>query len=327
MKTFNYVSLFSGIGGFEKGIENSGVNWNCVGYSEINHASLEIYKKHFPEHKSLGNVKNLNAQYLKNLEVDCVVGGFPCQSWSQAGKRKGFGDDRGMLFYNVLDVIEASKPKVVFLENVENLVRHNYGRSLQRIVRMISDLGYDVNWEVLNTADFGIPHRRTRVFFVAFRKDLKVSNFEFPLMIESKKEFSFYDFLEELPPEYVYLNKEESLKMKGWGTQNGHGGYISDNRIYNCITASYKKDHGNSMKFLRSNGKLSCLSPIEAERLQGFPDNWTEINGVSFEDRYKSLGNAVSVPVIKEIVLKIEDSIKSDSKDGANLLLVKEDVA
>lgn len=300
-KTIKYLSLFSGLGGFEAGIDKANINWKCIGFSDIYQPSVKIYKKNFPDHKELGDLTKIDCNKLEDFDV--LVAGFSCQPYSVAGKRNGLNDERGQLIYNVFNIIKEKQPKVVLLENVKGLVSHEGGQTLERIVSDIEALGYDVNYEVLNTVNFGIPHNRTRIFFVAFRKDLHVENFQYPEPT-TKKKLSFYDLLEEDPSDEVYLSMKEIGRMKGFGTTNGFGGYLSKKKIYNCITSSYKRDNGNSMKFYR-NGRISALSPIECERLQGFDDDWTKVEGVKTQDRYRGLGNAVTVDVIKELVKQI----------------------
>lgn len=296
-----YLSLFSGIGGFEVGINKGAPDWDCLGYSEINKHSIQVYQRHFPNHKNFGNIKEINIQTLPKFEV--LVGGFPCQSYSIAGLRKGLDDPRGQLFFDILKIIAAKKPKCIFLENVKGLVNHDKGQTRWYIEQKIRESGYKVFSKVLNSADYGIPHNRERIYFVCFREDLNINEFEFPKKVERTQ--SFHQLLEDSPPEYVYLKPNQVRKVKGLGTSNCFGGYLSSSSTYNCITASYSVDGGNSMKFFR-NKKISALSPTECERLQAFPDNWTA--GL-LSQRYKTLGNAVTTKVIEKIVEQISISL------------------
>ncbi len=297
-----YLSLFAGIGGFEIGIKNAAINWDCVGYSEINKYSLEVYKTHFPNHTNYGDITKINPEKLP--EFDVLIGGFPCQSYSIAGLRKGLNDPRGQLFYEILKLINHKKPKCILLENVKGLANHGGGQTRWYIEQRLRECGYKVWSKVLNSADYGVPHNRERLYFVCFRNDLNVTSFNFPKLTERTK--TFKEFLEKNPPEYVYLNSKQIRNIKGIGTSNSFGGYLSDSSIYNCITASYSVDGGNSMKFFR-NGKVSALSAMECERLQAFPDNWTQILPLS--QRYKTLGNAVTTSVIGLIASAINNKI------------------
>lgn len=295
-----YFSLFSGIGGFEYGIASANLDWECCGYSEINPPSLKVYREHFPDHINFGNISLLIPELLPKFEI--LLGGFPCQSYSISGKRHGLNDPRGRLFWDIMRLVNSREPKAIFLENVKGLVDHDNGRSIDKITKTISKSGYNVFYKVLNSMCFGVPQHRTRVYIVAFQKKLGVNSFSFPDEVQDLN-LSFYNFLEPNPPANVFLNLKDFRKLGGIGTKNKFAGEIKSGNIYSCITASYGKTNGNSMKFFRGD-RLSCLSPIECERLQGFPDDWTKC--ISERNRYKALGNAVTTNVIAEIVKKID---------------------
>ena len=165
-----YIDLFSGYGGFSLGIEkafekqNPGTKPLCVGFSEIDKYAIEIYQKHFPERKNYGDITKIDPEELPDF--DLLVGGFPCQSFSVAGKRGGFGDTRGTLFFDVCRIVAKKRPRLVLLENVKGLLSHDEGRTFRTIVGSIDELGYDVQWQVLNSKDFGVPQNRERVFIV-----------------------------------------------------------------------------------------------------------------------------------------------------------------
>jgi DNA (cytosine-5)-methyltransferase 1 len=298
--TLKYLSLFSGIGGFELGINKANLNWECIGHSEINKEADSIYTKHFPNCPNFGDITQINPKDLPDFDV--LVGGFPCQSYSMAGARRGLEDPRGKLFWDIIRIIEEKKPKVIFLENVKGLENHNNGHSLWLIKQTIREKNYKVYSKVLNSKDFGVPHNRTRIYIIAFRDDLNTADYIFPEG-DSSQDLDFRNFLEAKPKSNVYLSSKEVLKLQGFGTANGFAGKITNAKIYNCITASYGKTNGNSLKFFR-NGKLSALSPIECERLQTFPDNWTK--GLKDKSRFRVIGNAVTSDVIKELVLNID---------------------
>lgn len=298
-----YLSLFSGIGGFEVGIENVTSDWRCVGYSEINSDAINVYNKHFPDQTNFGDITKIEHEKLPDFDV--LVGGFPCQSYSIAGLRKGLNDERGQLFFDIIKIVTAKKPKCLFLENVKGLANHDGGKTRWFLEQKIRECGYKVFSKVLNSADYGIPHKRERIYFVCFRDDLNITDFNFPEKVS--RTHSFKDLLENSPPPSVFLNNTQIRRIKGIGTENAFGGYISSDSAYNCITASYAPDNGNSMKFFRDD-KLSALSPVECERLQAFPDNWTDILPTA-QRRYKTLGNSVTTAVISKIVLEIIKAI------------------
>jgi len=160
-----YFSLFSGIGGFELGIGEKGT---CVGFSEVEPHAIDIYQKHFPTHKNYGDITKINAEELPDF--DLLVGGFPCQSFSIAGNRGGFGDTRGTLFFDIARIIESKKPSHVLLENVRGLLTHDGGETFKTIIRTLDELGYDTEWGVFDGTDFGAG-QRPRLFIHASHRD------------------------------------------------------------------------------------------------------------------------------------------------------------
>lgn len=202
-----YFSLFSGIGGFELGIQqayednsqrksrgpkskqkeckqrgkrvsrfaNSHIRStdraapHCVGYSEIDKHAVQVYEKHFPNHKNYGDVTEIKADKLPNF--DLLVGGFPCQSFSIAGKRGGFNDTRGTLFFDIARILREKQPRLLLLENVKGLLSHDGGRTFKTIITTLDGLGYDLQWQVLNSKDFGVPQNRERVFIVGHLRE------------------------------------------------------------------------------------------------------------------------------------------------------------
>jgi len=195
MNELKYFSMFSGIGGFELGIQNSflqqeleqGENKNnsnisfeqrsrncetksrksrpiCIGFSEIDKYATQIYKKHFPKHKEYGDVSKITWADVEDF--DLLVGGFPCQSFSIAGKRKGFNDTRGTLFFEIAKAAQEKQPRLLLLENVKGLLSHDKGRTFGTILNTLDELGYDLQWQVLNSKNFGVPQNRERVFII-----------------------------------------------------------------------------------------------------------------------------------------------------------------
>lgn len=183
-----YLSLFSGIGGFELGIQQAyednirctksemdkqdgdigkkskqSPRLVCIGFSEIDKYAIQVYNKHF-KHKNYGDATKIDTRELPDF--DLLVGGFPCQAFSIAGKRKGFDDTRGTLFFDIARILADKKPKHFILENVKGLLSHDGGNTFTTIIRVLSDLGYFVEWQVLNAKNFGVPQNRERVFIV-----------------------------------------------------------------------------------------------------------------------------------------------------------------
>lgn len=159
-----YFSTFSGIAGFELGIEKACPEAVCVGYSEIDKYADAIYKYHFKEVKNYGDITKINEYELPDF--DLLVGGFPCQAFSIAGKRRGFEDTRGTLFFDLARILQAKRPRLFIFENVKGLLSHDGGNTFRTIVTTLDELGYDVQWQVLNSKNFGVPQNRERIIIV-----------------------------------------------------------------------------------------------------------------------------------------------------------------
>lgn len=294
-----YFSTFSGIGGFEVGIHNAfestrllqGVDQSsgatpdvarglqsqplCVGYSEINKYAIGVYQLHFSGVTNYGDITQINADELPDFE--CLVGGFPCQAFSVAGKRGGFADTRGTLFFDLARILQSKQPRLFVFENVKGLLSHDGGRTFATIIQTIDELGYDCQWQVLNSKDFGVPQNRERVIIVGHLRGTPRPEV-FPIAGNSSQDIA----LGTLTARYA-----ASLAT---------GGYI---RI---------KDAPET--------KVRRLTPLECERLQGFPDNWTILGYakpgestmlkiVSDTQRYKMCGNAVTTNVIQAVFERI----------------------
>src|SRR3990167_6917049 len=156
-----YFSMFTGVGGFEIGI---GDKAECIGFSEIDKYANQLLARKFPSIKNYGDATKINPYQLPDFDMLC--GGFPCQSFSIAGKRKGFQDTRGTMFFEIARILEIKRPKLVFLENVKGLLNHNKGETFKVILQALEELGYEIQWMVLNSKFFGVPQNRERVFII-----------------------------------------------------------------------------------------------------------------------------------------------------------------
>ena len=169
MKEIKFIELFAGIGGFRYGLEQikENNNFKCVWANEINKFASKIYKKNFGEGELYeGDIRSVMAKTLP--EFDMLCGGFPCQAFSIAGKRGGFEDTRGTLFFEIARIAREKQPRILFLENVKGLLSHNEGKTFETILFTLDELGYDAQWEVLNSKNFGVPQNRERVFIVGY---------------------------------------------------------------------------------------------------------------------------------------------------------------
>jgi DNA-cytosine methyltransferase len=274
---FEYFSAFSGIGGFELAISKKG---KCVGYSEIDEDAIQIYERHFPTHKNYGDIKKIETEHLPRFDV--FVGGFPCQSFSVAGNRRGFTDTRGTLFFDILRIVRAKRPKYIVLENVKGILSNQKGQTLSTIILSIQALGYNVEWVLLNSKFHGVPQNRERVFIVGTLGE-KTRSKILPFRKRDKK------------------TKGKSNKSVNCIDSNYHKG-IDNHGQRTIIRVNDKKEIGATLidkKEMLYKNKVRRLTPLECERVQAFPDNWT--SGLSDSKRYRLIGNAVTVTTVKAL--------------------------
>lgn len=277
-----YFSLFSGIGGLEYGLWKGGNK--CVGFSEIKKSSIEIYRKNFGgEVKNWGNITKININELPKFDI--LLGGFPCQSFSLVGSRKGFKDRRGKMIFYIYDILKIKKPKYFVLENVKGLISHNKGKTYRSVFKLLTYAGYNVRCVLLNSLYYGSAQNRERVFFIGSRKDFDI---ERPEIIDDSKRFRD---IKEVDGNFRFVGKEERVVEK-----------IEQKRMFNFeLIGGYDRvgtlttQYGCGEKLVWEDKWFRYLTPLECERLQGFPDGWTE--GVSDSARYWALGNAVNCNV------------------------------
>lgn len=241
-----------------------------------------------------------------------MVGGFPCQAFSIAGKRKGFADKRGSLFFEIIRIITQTKPAYILLENVKGLLHHDEGKTFKTIIQSLAELGYALQWQVLNSKDFGVPQHRERIYIVGHLGTVPKQQV-FPLKkadrqhcVSQRKEaiYPTIRIKEATKTGYAIASVGDSIDTS-FPTSMMRRGRIGRQCSHTLTT---KKCHTT----LTIDKKLRYITPLECERLQGFPDNWTQtglsqkgITEMSDTQRYKCLGNAVSVPVIKAIISQL----------------------
>ncbi|TAE33181.1 MAG: DNA cytosine methyltransferase [Candidatus Kapaibacterium sp.] len=316
---FKFIDLFAGIGGFRLAFQNLG--GQCVFTSEWDEYSKKTYHANFGE-MPFGDITQINEFQVP--EHDILAAGFPCQAFSIAGRREGFEDTRGTLFFDVARIIKAKQPKAFFLENVKGLVNHDKGRTLKVILETLrSELNYFVpEPEILNAKDFGVPQHRERIFIVGFRKDLDVKMFEYPKPFS--KEICFADVKEEqeVPVKYYlssqYLKTLREHRKRHESKGNGFGYIIiNDEGIANAIVVGGMGREKNlvyddrltdftpqtNIKGPVNKEYIRRMTPREWARLQGFPDTFKII--VADAQAYKQFGNSVAVPAIQATALQI----------------------
>lgn len=317
---FKFIDLFAGIGGFRLALD--GVGGECVFSSDINAECQKTYEANFNE-KPFGDITKIDPSDIPDHDILCA--GFPCQPFSISGLQRGFEDTRGTLFFNVIEIVRAKKPRVVFLENVKNLKDHDKGRTLQVILKTLRDEGYFVNWQILNAKDFGLAQNRERIIIVGTKNN--AFNFN---NIKAKANIKIKDILE-TKPEFSYLNKSEYtildqkqwkiqksglifcgfrnklIRVKGTRPDTEHLSRVhkQPNRIY-YIEGTHPTIPSQEVsgRFFIYDGKdVRKLTITECFRLQGFPDNYKKVS--SMGNLYKQIGNSVAIPMIEAVAKEI----------------------
>ncbi len=322
---FKFIDLFAGIGGFRLAMQNLG--GKCVFTSEWDKNAQKTYMLNFGE-IPFGDITQEKIKSFIPDGFDVLCAGFPCQAFSIAGKRGGFEDTRGTLFFDVAEIIKRKKPKAIFLENVKGLRGHDKGRTLKTILNVLrDDLGYYVpEPRIINARNFGVPQNRERIFIVGFRGDLEIDDFKYPEPINSEITFKDIKEKEEVSVKY-YLSTQyltTLIKHKARHESKGNGfGYsiIKDNETANAILVGGMGRERNlviddrltdftpvtHIKGEVNREGVRKMTPREWARLQGFPDKFKiEVADVQ---AYKQFGNSVAVPAIEatanEIIKKL----------------------
>lgn len=302
---YSMIDLFAGIGGTRLGFQMTG-NVKTVFSSEIDKFAAKTYYANFGD-RPLGDITKISEDDIPNHDI--LVGGFPCQAFSQAGKKLGFEDTRGTLFFEIARILKKKQPKAFLLENVKNLLSHDEGKTFKTIKDTLEELGYEVYPLTYKAKDFGIPQNRERIYIVGFNKK-KVSSFKsFTAPQPTNVPTKVGDILEKTVNEkYTISDKlwEGHQRRKINNKKNGKGfGYSlfnSTSPYTNTISARYYKD-GSEILIKQRNKNPRKITPREAARLQGFPDDY--IIPVSDTQAYKQFGNSVAVPVIHAIASEI----------------------
>lgn len=324
--TFKFIDLFAGIGGFRIALQNLG--GKCVFTSEWDENAKKTYKANFGETPFGDITKDRTKNYIPT-GFDVLCAGFPCQAFSIAGKRGGFEDTRGTLFFDVAKIIRDKQPKAIFLENVKGLKSHDKGKTLETILNVLrNDLGYYVpDPEIMNAKEFGVPQNRERIYIVGFRGDLGINNFEYPDPLNQTVAFKDVKETNVVPTKYYlsnqYLQTLKNHKERHASKGNGFGyQIIDDNEISNSILVGGMGRERNlvfddritdytpstHIKGEVNREGVRKMTPREWARLQGFPDHF--IIPVADASAYKQFGNSVAIPAIKATAEKIIELIK-----------------
>ena len=330
---YRSIDLFAGIGGIRLGFEQAfGNDIKTVFVSEWDKKAVETYKANFDDKIDIaGDITEVNENDIP--EHDILLAGFPCQAFSLAGHKKGFEDARGTLFFDVARIIKRHNPKVVFCENVKNLVNHDRGRTFKVIKEILEELGYVVFYKVLNSKNFGVPQNRERIYIVAFQKGIAPNTFDFPEKTDDTKVIKDIVEEHEVSPKYylstAYLESLKKHKERHASKGNGFGyeirstdsvagaivcggmgrerNLIIDNRLTNFTPVTHIKGEINR-EFVRK------MTPREWARLQGFPNDFKFV--VADTHLYKQFGNSVTVPVIRAIAEKIKKCLDNSDLES-----------
>ena len=316
----NIAELFAGVGGFTLGFTNAG-GYKTIYANDFDKWCKKTYDGYFGEGAlDLRDIQTVDENDIPDCDI--LTAGFPCQPFSKIGKLHGFADERGTLFWDVLRILKAKRPRAFVLENVANLVNHDKGNTFKTILDGLeNDLGYKVYYKVLNTKDFGVPQDRKRIYIVGFREDVP---FDFP---NPKKLNCFVgDILEKEPVhDFYYLSQKylNGLKQhKQRHSDKGHGfGYrVLDSKGISttCVVGNMGRERnliqdvprigavGRTGSPLNNEG-IRKLTVREYARLQGFPDDYNFSERVTVA--YKQIGNAVSVPVAEAVAHEVRKSL------------------
>lgn len=312
-KTFTFIDLFAGIGGMRIPFERE-LDGKCVFTSEKDPHARNVYSANFgePEDCIDQDISEIAETAPKTIpDHDLLLGGFPCQPFSHAGKKAGFEDTRGTLFFSIVNIVKAKKPKVILLENVRGLRGHDGGRTFSVIQNSLSKLGYVVYSKVLNARDFGLPQNRNRIFIVAIRKDIQnADEYEFPSPTCDRSENKVRQILEPRPAPNLTISDRLWAGHKARKFRNIQAGKGFGYQLFSpadpytaTISARYYKD-GSEILIEQKGKNPRKLSVREALNLQGFPRDFQP--HPSSVQAYKQTGNAVPVPVIAAIAISIK---------------------
>lgn len=317
---YSIDAFFAGVGGIELGFTQTG-EFRVVYANEFDKNARETYKLNNPDVNLDGrDIHDVNPNEIPYADV--IMGGFPCQAFSIAGYRKGFEDDRGDLFFELLKMISSKKPRVIFIENVKNLVSHDHGNTFKVIREALAVNGYYIKWKVLNGKDYGnVPQNRERIYVVGFNNKEDYLKFDFPEPIELKKNIKdVIDFNGQYDEKYYYrdgkqpfydqlvdsIDSQETVYQ--WRRK-----YVRENKagVVPTLTANMGTGGHNVPLILTDSKEIRKLTPKETFNAQGYPKEF-KLPDISNAQLYKQAGNSVVVPVINRIAENIVDVLNAN---------------
>lgn len=333
----NIISLFSGCGGLDLGFEKAG--FNVVIANEFDKNIWETFKVNHPNTKLIeGDIRNIKEEDLPD-KVDGIIGGPPCQSWSEAGSLKGIDDDRGKLFYEYIRILKSKQPKFFLAENVSGMLADRHSEAVNNILQMFKECGYNVSLTLVNAKNYGVAQERKRVFYIGFRSDLNI-DFVFPKgsTEDDDKKITLRDIIWDLKDTAVPALKKnqhnpDAINNNEYFTGSYSPIFMSRNRVKNwdeqafTVQASGRqcqlhpqapkmvKVDKNDCRFVEGKEHLYRRMTIrEIARIQGFPDSFKFIYK-NTNDAYKMIGNAVPVNLAYEVACAIKSTLIENKED------------
>ena len=314
-KNIRFFDMFSGIGGFREGLNRAG-GFSCVGHCEIDKYADRSYRAIFNTEGEwfCNDAKKIRPEELP--EFDLLCGGFPCQAFSVAGKRQGFEDARGTLFFDVARIVKAKRPKVVFMENVKNFATHDDGKTLEVVKGTMEELGYKFYQKVLNAVDYGVPQKRERIYMVCFRNDLEINDFKYPKTFELTRHVEDFLLEDEEMVKDLYVDRPDTyyngVEDNQYSNKSIRLGIVNKGgqgeRIYSTKGIAITLSAYGGGVFAKTggyliNGKTRKLHPRECARIMGYPDSYKICK--SANQAYKQFGNSVVIDVLQLIAVEI----------------------
>lgn len=332
-KTIKFIDLFAGIGGFRYSFDKLGCK--CVFSSEINEACQKVYKNNYGDIPN-GDIKTVNPKDIPDFDILCA--GFPCQPFSICGKKLGFKDTRGTLFFEICKIIKEKKPKVVLLENVKFMTKHDNGNTFKTILASLDELGYNVAYKILNSKDFGVPQSRERIVIIATQNgkfdfnDLrtlpekkiddildKTGNFEYL----PKDEYTLIDkqYIKRQPSGLIFVGYRNKGTWKTGirpNTEHLSRVHRQPNRIYSTKgihpTIPSQETSGRFWIYIEEDDAVRKLTIKECYKLMGYPNTFKRDKNIT--NAYRQCGNSVVIPMIEEIATSILKQGFSGGKNG-----------
>ena len=305
------AGLFAGIGGIEFGFKKAG--FDILWANEIDKNACKTYRLNHNHKLYECDIKELQANEVE--KVDVLAAGFPCQAFSIAGHQKGFDDDRGNIFFEILRFVDDLEPKVLFLENVKNLKGHDKGNTFKVIKESLEERGYFLKYKVINSSDY-VPQNRERIYIVGFRDKKAYNNFEFPKPKRLTK--TIRDLIDDEADERFYYNKskyyhqlKEEMKNKDTIYQLRRV-YVRENKNKLCPTLTANMGTGgHNVPLIIDKKDIRKLTPRECAKFQGF-DDIIFPDDLALSHKYKQIGNSVTVPVVELIAKEILNAFKKE---------------